>query len=88
MTKEELDILVEKNPIKTVEDYQDKIKELKVKHDAFLDAVDEVLEARKYIIDDKVFVQEIEDMGNLRNVTRRKRAHDNLRQLRLWNPNR
>ena len=84
MIKEEL----ERNPIKTVEDYRDKIKELKENHDAFLAALDEVLEARKYIIHEPIYLQEIADMSNLKNVRRLEQAHDKLRQLKMWNGNR
>lgn len=84
MIKEEL----EKNPIKTVEDYEDKVKELKENHDAFLAALDEVLEARKYIIHEPIYLQEIADMSNLKNVRRLEQAHDKFRQLKMWNGNR
>ena len=69
----------------TKEEFEIKVKDLKAKHDAFLAALDEVLEARRYGIDDKIYLDEIEDMGNSNKLGV---AADKLCQLRLWNPNR
>ena len=69
----------------TKEEFESKVKDLKAKHDAFLAALDEVLEARRYGIDDKIYLDEIEDMGNSNKLGV---AADKLYQLRLWNPNR
>lgn len=69
----------------TKEEFESKVKDLKAKHDAFLAALDEVLEARRYGIDDKIYLDEIEDMGNSNKLGV---AADKLCQLRLWNPNR
>lgn len=82
MTREEFEELIKNSNIKTTDDYVDAVKDLKAKHDAFLTALDEVLEARKYIIDDKIYLDEIEDMGYSNKLGV---AADKLCQLRLWN---
>ncbi|GAA6310894.1 hypothetical protein [Intestinibacter bartlettii] len=68
----------------TKEEFGSKVKDLKAKHDAFLAALDDVLEARRYEIHDSVFFQEIEDMGRKDEL---RVARDNICQLRHWNPN-
>ena len=84
MTREEFEELIKNSNIKTTDDYVDAVKDLKAKHDAFLTALDEVLEARKYEIHDSVFFQEIEDMGRKDEL---RVARDKICQLRHWNPN-
>lgn len=82
MTREEFEELIKNSNIKTTDDYVDAVKDLKAKHDAFLTALDEVLEAREYIIGDKIYLDEIEDMGYSNKLGV---AADKLCQLRLWN---
>ena len=82
MTREEFEELIKNSNIKTTDDYVDAVKDLKAKHDAFLTALDEVLEAREYIIGDKIYLDEIEDMGYSNKIGV---AADKLCQLRLWN---
>lgn len=82
MTREEFEELIKNSNIKTTDDYVDAVKDLKAKHDAFLTALDEVLEAREYIIGDNIYLDEIEDMGYSNKLGV---AADKLCQLRLWN---